>query len=579
MSGRRSWSEQRAVGTRWRRILAGEHRTPGRPAAEPLAARSTTIRVTEPSTADVDTDPSSAARRRRTFAVISHPDAGKSTLTEALALHGGAIGEAGIVQGKANRRGVVSDWLEMEKARGISITSAALQFTYHDHVVNLLDTPGHADFSEDTYRVLTAVDSAVMLVDAAKGMERQTMKLFDVCKLRGLPVITVINKWDRPGREALELMDEIADKTGMTPTPLVWPVGIPGDFRGLLDLRDDSYIAFDAGTGGATRTTWTRLDLEAAAEREGDLVHTALEEAELLLESNGGHDPDAFAAGRSTPVLFAAAVLNRGVEQLLDVLLDTAPPPGDRPTDSGDRREVGADFSGQVFKVQAGMDAAHRDHVAFVRVASGRFERGQTVTNARTGKVVGTKYAHRVFGGQRTGVEDAWPGDVVALVNATGVRVGDTLYTGRKVAYPAIPTFAPEHFAVCRTADLSKYKQFQRGVTELHHEGVVQTLRSDLRGEQSPVLAAVGPMQFDVVASRMAGEYNAPVTMEPLPYALARATDADSAVPLARVPGVEVLRSEDGTLLALFPDRWRLQRIERDHPELVLDALAADTLA
>ncbi len=524
------------------------------------------------------TAPVQAAGRRRTFAVISHPDAGKSTLTEALALHGGAIGQAGIVQGKGGRRGVVSDWLDMEKARGISITSAALQFVYRDHVVNLLDTPGHADFSEDTYRVLTAVDSAVMLVDAAKGMERQTMKLFDVCKLRGLPVLTVINKWDRPGLEALELMDEIADKTGMTPTPVLWPVGTGGDFRGLLDLRDDSYIAFTAGSGGATRTVWTRLGLAEGLARDGDVLQTAVEEAELIVASNGRHDEASFRAGVTSPVVFAAAVLNRGVEQLLDILVETAPPPGDRTTDVGAVRTVGEPFSGQVFKVQAGMDSNHRDHVAFIRVASGRFHRGQNVVNARSGKVVGTKYAHRVFGGTRTGVEDAWPGDVVAIVNATGVRVGDTLFEGRAVTYPPIPTFAPEHFAVCRAADLGKYKQFQRGIAELHHEGVVQTLRSDMRGEPAPVLAAVGPMQFDVVSHRMAGEFNCPVRLEPLGYQIARRTTAEHIQALNAVPGVEVLTSLDGDHFALFPDRWRLQRIERDHPEIVLDALAADSL-
>ncbi|WP_336921373.1 peptide chain release factor 3 [Aquipuribacter sp. SD81] len=538
-----------------------------------------------PPATDADgTAPLEAASRRRTFAVISHPDAGKSTLTEALALHGGAIGQAGIVQGKGGRRGVVSDWLDMEKARGISITSAALQFTYRDRVVNLLDTPGHADFSEDTYRVLTAVDSAVMLVDAAKGMERQTVKLFEVCRLRGLPIVTVVNKWDRPGREALELLDEFQTVTGMVPTPVLWPVGIGGDFRGLLDLRDGTpaeaaYIAFDEGSGGATRTTWTPMSLQAGLDRDGDLLATAQEEVELVLDSNGRHDDATFRAGRTTPVVFAAAVLNRGVEQLLDLLVDTAPPPADRPAAGGGVRAVTEPFSGQVFKVQAGMDAAHRDHVAFIRVSSGRFQRGENVVNARTGKAVGTKYAHRVFGGTRSGVEDAWPGDVVAIVNATGVRVGDTLYSGRKVEYPPIPTFAPEHFAVCRAKDLGRYKQFQRGITELHHEGVVQTLRSDLRGEPAPVLAAVGPMQFDVVQHRMAGEFGCEVTLEPLPYQIARRTTAEHRALLDAVPGVEVLTSLDGDHFALFPDRWRLQRIERENPDVVLDALAADSLA
>jgi peptide chain release factor 3 len=518
------------------------------------------------------------ARSRRTFAVISHPDAGKSTLTEALALHARAINEAGHISGKTGRRGVVSDWQDMEKARGISISSAALQFEYRDHVVNLVDTPGHADFSEDTYRVLTAVDCAVMLVDAAKGMERQTMKLFEVCRLRGLPVVTVINKWDRPGREALELMDEIETRTGMVPTPITWPVGVSGDFRGVLDRRDGAYVAFTRTSGGATRAGAERMDAAAAFEREGEAWHVADEEAQLLLASGAEHDLETFLAGASTPVLFASAVLNFGVDQLLDVLLDAAPAPGDRPTVGGGTRAVDEAFSGQVFKVQSGMDAAHRDRVGFLRVASGRFERGMAVTNARTHRAVTTKYAHRVFGSTRTGVDDAWPGDVVALVNTGGLRVGDTLYAGRSVTYPAIPSFAPEHFVSVRAVDLGRYKQFQRGITELHHEGVVQTLRSDLRGEQSPVLAAVGPMQFDVVTHRMAHEYNAPVRLEHLAYTIARRTTPQWATALARVPGVEVLTSLDGTLLALFGDKWRLARVERENEGVVLEPLAADAL-
>ncbi len=516
---------------------------------------------------------------RRTFAVISHPDAGKSTLTEALALHGGAITEAGHVKGKAGRRGVVSDWQDMEKDRGISISSAALQFTWSGHVVNLVDTPGHADFSEDTYRVLTAVDCAVMLVDAAKGMERQTMKLFEVCRLRGMPVVTVVNKWDRPGHDALALMDEIADRTGMIPTPVTWPVGIAGDFRGVVDRREAelSYVAYTRTAGGATLAPQQRMDAAAAAEREGDAWETAVEETDLLAATGAEHDRTAFLAGATTPVLFASAVLNFGVDQLLEVLLAEAPAPAPRPGTDGSARELAGGFSGQVFKVQSGMDKAHRDRVAFLRVASGRFERGMTVTSSRTRRVVTTKYAHRVFGAERSGVDDAWPGDVVAIVNTGGVRVGDTLYEGKPVEYPPIPSFAPEHFAVARAKDLGRYKQFQRGVTELHHEGVVQTLRSDLRGEQSPVLAAVGPMQFDVVAHRMAGEYSCPVDLDLLPFTLARRTTADDAPTLARIPGVEVLTSTDGTLLAVFPDRWRLQRIERDHPGLVLEPLAAGT--
>src|SRR5829696_3202721 len=316
------------------------------------------------------------AARRRTFAVISHPDAGKSTLTEALALHARVIGQAGAVHGKAGRRGTVSDWMDMEKARGISITSAALQFEY-----------GHADFSEDTYRVLTAVDAAVMLIDAAKGLEAQTMKLFAVCRHRGIPVLTVVNKWDRPGKDALELMDEIHDRTGLTLTPLTWPVGIAGDFRGVLDRSDGTYRRFTRTAGGATIAPEETLSAEAALAREGEAWQQAVEEVELLEASGQDHEQSLFLDGVTTPVLFASAVSNFGVGALLDTLVRKAPAPSGVPTTDGGRRELTDPFSAFVFKVQAGMDTAHRDRLAFIRICSGVFERGMVVTHARTGRL------------------------------------------------------------------------------------------------------------------------------------------------------------------------------------------------
>jgi peptide chain release factor 3 len=347
------------------------------------------------------------AARRRTFAVISHPDAGKSTLTEALALHARVIGQAGAVHGKAGRRGTVSDWMDMEKARGISITSAALQFEYRDAVVNLLDTPGHADFSEDTYRVLTAVDAAVMLIDAAKGLEAQTMKLFAVCRHRGIPVITVVNKWDRPGKDALELMDEVSERTGLVPTPLTWPVGIAGDFRGVLDRRDGSYRRFTRTAGGATIAPEEVLTAAAAEAREGIDWTRAVEENELLDATEADHDQERFLAGETTPVIFASAVSNFGVGALLDILVDLAPSPAGRPDADGAVRELDDPFSAFVFKVQSGMDAAHRDRLAYIRIASGVFERGMVVTHATTGRPFATKYAQHVFGRDRESVDGA----------------------------------------------------------------------------------------------------------------------------------------------------------------------------
>ncbi|WP_431784494.1 peptide chain release factor 3 [Streptomyces chumphonensis] len=519
------------------------------------------------------------AARRRTFAVISHPDAGKSTLTEALALHARAITSAGAVHGKGNRRGVASDWMEMEQARGISVTSAVLQFAHRGQVLNLLDTPGHADFSEDTYRVLAAVDCAVMLIDAAKGLEEQTRKLFDVCRHRGIPVITFVNKWDRPGREALELLDEIEQEFRLKPTPVTWPVGIAGHLRGLVDVREPgTLLRYTRAPGGAKEAVEESVPAERAALEEGADWEQAVEELELLGADDAVHDHAAFLAGRSTPVFFGAALSNIGVRLLLDAVVDLAPPPGDRPLEGGGTRAVGESFSGLVFKVQANMDRSHRDRIAFLRVCSGVFERGMTVTRAASGKPFATKYAHSVFGQDRSAVETAYPGDVVGLVNASALRVGDTLYAERPAVFPGMPTFAPEHFAVARPADISRTKQFRRGIAQLDEEGVVQVLVSDVRGEQAPVLAAVGPMQFDVVTHRMAGEFSAPVRLEPLPYHLARATDAAGAEQLNRsrlVRGEAMTRLRDKDVLALFPDLWQANSFAREFPDARLDPLVA----
>ncbi len=516
------------------------------------------------------------ASRRRTFAVISHPDAGKSTLTEALALHAHVIAEAGATHGKASRKATVSDWLQMEQERGISISSAALQFTYRDTVLNLLDTPGHADFSEDTYRVLAAVDCAVMLIDAAKGLETQTLKLFDVCRRRGLPVITVINKWDRPGKDALELIDEVQQRTGRVPVPLTWPVGLSGDFRGTLDPSTRAYTRYRRVASGASLAEVDVFSAEEAAVAEGAAWTEATETAALVAESNGDFERDAFLAAESTPVLFAAAALNFGVAALLDVLVDLAPPAGARVDADGAPRPVDAPFSGFVFKLQAGMDRAHRDHVAFLRVCSGVFHRGMVLTHAATGKPFATKYAHHVFGRDRETIETAFPGDVVGLVNASALRAGDSVYVGTPVTFPPIPHFSPEHFQVARAVDAGRAKQFRRGITQLEHEGVIQVLRSEARGDQAPVLAAVGPMQFEVVADRMDREFGAQVRLEPLTYTLARRVVAPDPEVLNRIPGTEVLRRADGEPIAVFSDKWKLGRVATHAPEVALEPIGGD---
>lgn len=519
----------------------------------------------------------SETARRRTFAVISHPDAGKSTITEALALHARVLSEAGAVKGRGNRRGVTSDWMAMERRRGISITSAALQFGYRDAVINLLDTPGHADFSEDTYRVVSAVDCAVMLLDSAKGLEPQTLKLFDVCRYRGVPVITFVNKWDRPGREPLELLDEVESRIGLRPAPVTWPVGYAGEFSGVVDRRSGEFVRFTRTAGGVRAAPEEVVAPDRASREEGPAWEQARQELELLDAVGADFDMPAFLDGKTTPVFFGSALSNFGVRLLLDALVDLAPSPRPRLDVDNRPRPLDASFSGQVFKVQANMDPAHRDRIAFVRVCSGRFERGMTVTHNATGRPFGTNYAQQVFGKDRNTVDVAYPGDVVGLVNASVLRVGDTLHVEEPIAFPPIPSFAPEHFAVVRPRDTGRYKQFRRGVTQLGEEGVVQILRSDDRGAQAPVLAAVGPMQFDVVVDRLEGEFKAPVTLERLPYQLARRTDADGEGTLRGVHGVEVMqRASDQARLALIADKWRLASIERRFPDVHLEPLVAD---
>ncbi len=514
-------------------------------------------------------------RPRRTFAVISHPDAGKSTLTEALALHARVINEAGAVHGKSGRRATVSDWMAMEKARGISITSAALQFVYRDHVINLLDTPGHRDFSEDTYRVLSAVDSAVMLVDAGKGLEPQTLKLFRVCALRGIPVITVINKWDRPGLSPLALMDEIEQQIKLRPTPLTWPVGEAGDFRGVLDRRTGEFVKYTRTAGGAERAPERRMSSAEVEDVDAEAWSTAMDDHELLGLDDADHDQERFLAGETTPVMFASALQNFGVAQLLDLLLDLAPGPSATAGIDGSVRQLDDDFSAFVFKVQSGMNTSHRDRLAYARVVSGTFERGMILTHAATGRPFATKYAQAVFGRSTTSVDHASPGDIIGFVNAQALRVGDTVHEGDRIDYPPVPSFAPEHFMTATAADIGRYKQFRRGIEQLDQEGVVQVLRSDLRGDQSPVLAAVGPLQFDVVEERMKNEFSSPIRLSRLDYQVARRTDATGARELSGKRGVEVLQRSDGTHLALFVDKWRADKTARDEPDVLLEELPA----
>ncbi len=515
------------------------------------------------------------ATRRRTFAIISHPDAGKTTLTEKFLLYAGVLADAGSVKARSGRRSATSDWMEMEQKRGISISSTALSFEYRDHQLNLLDTPGHRDFSEDTYRVLSAVDAVVMVLDSAKGIEPQTLKLFEVCRSRNLPVITFLNKYDRPGRDPLELLDEIEEQIGLRPTPATWPVGISGDFRGVVDRRTGEFTRFTRTTRGSAIAPEEIVPAEQAAADEGTSWEHAQDEAGLLDAVGADVDLPSFLAGESTPVFIGSALTNFGVRHLLDAIVDLAPAPSARVDIKDNERPLDDDCSAFVFKVQANMDRSHRDRIAFVRICSGRFERGMVLTNARTEKPFATKYASTVFGAERTTVEEAYPGDVVGLVNATGLNIGDSLWEETPVTFPPIPRFSPEVFASARPLDTGKSKQFRKGLAQLDEEGVVQVLRDPDMGDSAPILAAVGQLQFDVFADRLDVEFNAPIEILSSPYESIRLTDEVSAKRLREIGGIRVMERGDGHLVALFESRYRLQRIESDEPDLMLAPIVA----
>ncbi len=510
---------------------------------------------------------------RRTFAIISHPDAGKTTLTEKLLLYSGAIGEAGAVKARAGRqRDVTSDWMEMERQRGISITSTVLQFQHRGHVFNLLDTPGHRDFSEDTYRVLSAVDAAVIVLDAAKGIETQTRKLFEVAKARTIPLLTFINKCDRPGLAPLELLDDIEQQLGIAGTPVTWPVGMGPGFQGVVDRRDGAFWKFGRTAHGAKRADEERLEGESLVEH-GEHGRIAAGELELLEAVGADHDDELFLAGATTPVFFGSAVWNFGVRLLLDAVVDLAPHPVARPDIGGEPQPLDGEFSGFVFKIQANLDPRHRDRIAYLRVNSGMFERGIQLTNHRSGRSFTAKYAHQLFGRDRDTVETAFPGDIVGLISAGDIRIGDTLSETGKVQYPPIPTFAPEHFRQATNLDTSRYKQFRRGMDELDEEGAIQVLHHPQWGEQQPVLAAVGQLQYEVVVARLEAEYGAKLQLTPTPFTIARRTDAEGAAVLAGERDCEIFQRRDGTLLALFKSKYRLEAAAERHPEVMLETI------
>ncbi|CAN5115827.1 peptide chain release factor 3 [soil metagenome] len=518
------------------------------------------------------TDPTLLAETatRRTFAIISHPDAGKTTLTEKFLLYAGAVREAGAVQSRKRSRTAVSDWMALEQQRGISVSSTVLHFVYGPWRFNLLDTPGHADFSEDTYRTLCAADAAVMVLDLAKGIEPQTLKLFRVCRDRGLPIVTFVNKCDRPGRPPLELLDEIEEQIGLQPTPVTWPVADGADFAGIVDRRTAELVRFDRTVHGATVGAEHR-EAMATADRgatPADRWEAATEELALLDALGLDCDREAFLAGTQTPVFFGSALANFGVRLLLEGFARMAPPPGPRPDATGTHRDLAAPFSAFVFKVQANMDPRHRDRIAFMRVCSGQFERGMAARNARTGRSHTLKYSHTLFASDRQTVDSAVPGDIVGVVNATELAIGDTLHSGAEVTFPPIPTFAPEHFATVRNADLGRAKRFRAGIAQLDEEGVVQVLRRPEFGDQEPIFGAVGPLQFEVAAHRMATEFGCPVTLAPTSHRMARIVNSACADALRSQRGCTVTFDRHGTCMVLFASDHAVRWASEDHPEV-----------
>jgi peptide chain release factor 3 len=513
--------------------------------------------------------------RRRSFAIISHPDAGKTTLTEKLLLYGGAVREAGAVRAQKAARHATSDWLELERQRGISVSSSVLHFEHGGLRVNLLDTPGHRDFSEDTYRTLVAADSAVMLIDAAKGVEAQTRKLFEVCRLRRIPIFTFVNKMDRQGRDPLDLVDEIEEVLGIEAVPLAWPIGMGSEFRGVYDRLERCARLFSGGRHGTLRVDETRVDGEpggAALRAALGLAAPPLAQALELLDGAGAvFDRARVAGGLQTPVFFGSALTNYGVLPFLDRFLEFAPAPGARTSTRGRIDPVAHPFSGFVFKIQANMDPDHRDRVAFLRVCSGRFVRGAETVHVRTGKTVRLARSTLLQAREREQVDEAFPGDVVGLFDPGLFRIGDTLSAEGGFAFDGIPSFSPEHFARVEVAEVMKRKALAKGLEQLAQEGVVQLFADPGAGTAAPIVGAVGPLQFEVLQHRLETEYRVPLELSPLPYQLARWPRAGFDPAAFRYSdSVRIVEDRDGRPVLLFRSAWSLDVTREKHPGLEL---------
>jgi peptide chain release factor 3 len=507
-------------------------------------------------------------QRRRTFAIISHPDAGKTTLTEKLLLYGGAIDRAGSVKAREGGAAAHSDWMSIEQERGISVTSAAMQFEYQGRAINLLDTPGHQDFSEDTYRALTAADAVVMLLDCAKGVEEQTKKLFRVARERRLPIFTFVNKLDRPGREPVELIDEVEELFGLHAVPMTWPIGSGTDFKGVFVRATGQIQVFERARAGrkARVAGQGRLDdPEIAALLTPGELQQLKDDVDLMDHVLPAFDREAFLRGEQSPMFFGSAVNNFGVAEFLEEFLDLAPAPGPRPLMNGGEVVPEQPFTAFVFKVQANMNKAHRDRVAFARIVSGRFERGMDALHVREKKSIKLNYPHMFFGRERQIVDEAYPGDILGLINPGLFRIGDVLSAAGPIEFHAVPRFSPEQFASVRLADPGARKGFLKGLGQIAEEGVVQVFWPK-GGAPLPILGAIGRLQFEVLQHRLKDEYACPVLLEPRGFQMARWIEGGWPEP-SKFWG-ELVEDTEGNPAILFENDWQRRTTAEKCPGL-----------
>lgn len=522
-------------------------------------------------------------RKRRTFAIISHPDAGKTTLTEKLLLYSGMIHTAGMVRGRKGRRAAASDWMAMEQERGISITASAMQFVYKDTVINVLDTPGHEDFSEDTYRTLTAADCAIMVIDAAKGVEKQTRKLFEVCRLRKIPVLTFINKMDMPGQDPLDLMNEVENVLQIHSSSINWPIGTGRSFAGVYDRPSKEALIFSkTSVGGAQKADVVRYSLESQELQDlvgAEEIEKLKQDLELLDLAGNPFTLEEFLAGRVTPVFFASALTNFGIEPFFDAFIHLAPPPHVRPADrlsGGDEvviDPIANPFSAYVFKIQANMDKRHRDSMAFLRICSGKFERDTVVKHHRLGREVRLSRPHGMVAGERATVDTAYAGDIIGVINPGVFSVGDTISLGGGFNFKPLPQFQPEIFAKVTPKDIGKRKSFDKGILQLAEEGAIQVLRpDDLSGDV--IFAAVGQLQFEVMQYRLKDEYGVETLLNTLPYHCSAWLIGDLST-FQKTSNALIVRDRGDRPMVLFGEQWEKQYAMKQNPNHQLVDLLA----